>query len=87
MKGANPDAGASREAYQAELEAQHAFNLGSVRHVLLDGVYASESTTTSCTSPHPILRRMRWSPGQPVRACRGSSVHVRSAAGGEHRDR
>ena len=42
VKGANPDAGASREAYQAELEAQHAFNLGSVRHVLLDGVSASD---------------------------------------------
>jgi hypothetical protein len=42
VKGANPHAGATREAYQPEFEAQHGFNLGGVRHVLLDGVQASD---------------------------------------------
>jgi hypothetical protein len=42
VKGANPRAGATRAAYDEELEAQHGFNLGGVRHVLLDGVQASD---------------------------------------------
>jgi hypothetical protein len=42
VKGANPQAGAKRAAYQEELEAQHGFNLGGVRHVLLDNVQASD---------------------------------------------
>ena len=42
VKGANPRAGATRAAYEEELEAQHGFNLGGVRHVLLDGVQASD---------------------------------------------
>jgi Right handed beta helix region len=42
VKGANPRAGATRAAYDEELEAQHGFNLGGVRRVLLDGVQASD---------------------------------------------
>jgi Right handed beta helix region len=42
VKGANPSAGATRAAYDEELEAQHGFNLGGVRRVLLDGVQASD---------------------------------------------
>jgi hypothetical protein len=42
VNGANLRAGATRPAYQEELEAQHGFNLGGVRHVLLDGVQASD---------------------------------------------
>jgi polygalacturonase len=42
VKGSNPDAGATRAAYQEELEAQHGFNLGGVRHVLLENVQASD---------------------------------------------
>jgi hypothetical protein len=37
-KGANPRAGAQSSAYNPQLEAQHGFNLGGVRHVLLDNV-------------------------------------------------
>jgi hypothetical protein len=42
VKGANSQAGAARAAYQVELEAQHGFSLGGVRHVLLDNVQASD---------------------------------------------
>jgi Right handed beta helix region len=40
VRGANPRAGATPDAYDPELEAQHGFSLGSVRHVLLDKVQA-----------------------------------------------
>jgi hypothetical protein len=40
VRGANPRAGATRAAYDPELEAQHGFSLGGVRHVLLDNVQA-----------------------------------------------
>jgi Right handed beta helix region len=42
VNGANPEAGATREAYEPDLEAQHGFNLGGVRHVLLDNVQARD---------------------------------------------
>jgi hypothetical protein len=42
VKGANPRAGAQSSAYNPQLEAQHGFNLGGVRHVLLDNVQASD---------------------------------------------
>jgi Right handed beta helix region len=42
VKGANAHAGATPSAYNAKLEAQHAFNLGGVRHVLLENVRASD---------------------------------------------
>jgi len=42
VKGPNPNAGASAKAYQPKLEAQHAFNLGGVRHVLLEAVKAQD---------------------------------------------
>jgi hypothetical protein len=40
VRGANPRAGATPAAYDPELEAQHGFSLGGVRHVLLDKVQA-----------------------------------------------
>jgi Right handed beta helix region len=40
VRGANPRGGATRAAYVPELEAQHGFSLGGVRHVLLDKVQA-----------------------------------------------
>jgi Right handed beta helix region len=42
VKGANPRAGAQSSAYNPQFEAQHGFNLGGVRHVLLDNVQASD---------------------------------------------
>jgi Right handed beta helix region len=42
VQGANPHAGAKPSAYDPKLESQHGFNLGGVRHVLLDGVQASD---------------------------------------------
>jgi pectate lyase len=42
VKGANPHAGATRAAYDEELEARHGFSLGGVRHVLFDNVQASD---------------------------------------------
>jgi len=42
VKGPNTHAGATPSAYDEKLEAQHAFNVGGVRNVLLDGVRASD---------------------------------------------
>jgi hypothetical protein len=42
VEGANPHAGATTDAYEPDLEAQHGFNLGGVRHVLLDNVQARD---------------------------------------------
>jgi hypothetical protein len=42
VKGANPRAGAQSSAYTPQFEAQHGFNVGGVRHVLLDNVQASD---------------------------------------------
>ena len=42
VKGANPHAGARSSAYNPQFEAQHGFNLGGVRHVLLDNVQVSD---------------------------------------------
>jgi hypothetical protein len=42
VEGANPLGGATSQAYDPELEAQHGFNLGGVRRVLLDGVQAHD---------------------------------------------
>jgi hypothetical protein len=77
VKGANPRAGATRAAYLEELEAQHGFNLGGVRHVLLDGVQASDvydfvyisssgqGPTRGQSSEHVAVVRSR-SPGADV---------------------
>jgi len=40
VRGANPAAGASRSAYQPELEAQHAFSVSGATDVVLDDVQA-----------------------------------------------
>jgi hypothetical protein len=42
VRGANPEAGATRSAYHPELEAQHAFQISGASSVLLDHVQASD---------------------------------------------
>jgi hypothetical protein len=93
IRGANPHAGATPAAYDPKLEAQHGFNLGSVRRVLLDNVQvydvygdfvyvASSSKNRNQPSDHVAVVRSHFarSGRQGISVVNGMNVTVAADA-------